>query len=97
MHRTIVNAIRNLHVLSLTYGGIPRRVEPHAYGVNTHGNEVLRCYQAAGSHASDKPHEWDLLLIFKMSALVDTGEHFSGARPGYRRGDKAMLPIYAEL
>ena len=97
MNAIIVDAIRNRKVLSLVYDGISRKVEPHAYGIGTSGNELLRCYQVAGSHGSDKSHDWDLLIVPKISALSDTGDTFAGPRPGYRRGDKAMSTIHAEL
>jgi hypothetical protein len=96
VNHTIANAIHNMHVLSVTYKGIPRLVEPHAYGISTAGNDVLRCYQTAGGHV--KPgHEWDLLTVSKMAALADTQQKFSGPRPGYRRGDSVMTTIYAQL
>lgn len=97
MNATIVSAIQNRRVLSLSYKGVSRVVQPHAYGVSTAGHEVLRCYQVAGGHSSDKPHDWDLLLVSGISALRDTGETFSSAAPGYRRGDKGMSTIYAEI
>jgi hypothetical protein len=97
MHDTIVKAIENQTVLALTYKGIAREVEPHAYGRGTSGNDLLRCYQVAGGHTSDKPHTWDLLIVNEISALSDTGCKFAGARPEYRRNDKAMSTIYAQL
>ena len=96
MNQTIFNAIRNMHVLSLTYNGIARMVEPHAYGVSKAGNDVLRCYQPVGGHI--KPgHEWELLSVSEITALSDTQAKFSGARYGYSRDDKAMTRIYAQL
>jgi hypothetical protein len=97
MNATIANAIRNQECLSLTYDGIPREVEPHAYGISSKGNELLRCYQVSGGHNSEIPHEWELLTVSKISALANTGVRFSGPRPDYRRGDKAMATIYQEL
>ncbi len=97
MNNTIITAIKNRTVLALTYKGVARQVEPHAYGHATTGNDLLRCYQVSGGHTSDKPHDWDLLIVSEISALSDTGRTFAGARPEYRRGDKAMSTIYAEL
>ena len=99
MNSIIVDAIRNRKVLSLTYEGIARTVEPHAYGVTTTGNEVLRCYQVEGVHRNKtgKPHDWDLLIVLKIHGLSAPGTTFSSARPGYKKGDKAMTTIYAEL
>ena len=97
MNQTIVSAISGLKVLSLSYDGVARKVEPHAYGVSTAGHDVLRCYQIAGAHRSGKPHDWELLTVSKISALALTGDSFSGPRPGYKRGDKGMTRIYVEL
>jgi hypothetical protein len=97
MNNTIVNSISNQTVLALTYKGIAREVEPHAYGLGTSGNDLLRCYQVAGGHTSDKPHTWDLLVVGEISGLSDTGRAFGGARPEYKRNDSAMSTIYAQL
>jgi|ERR1043166_4584893 hypothetical protein len=97
MKNIIVSSIKNKTVLSLTYKGIPRQVEPHAFGLGTSGNDLLRCYQIAGGHNSDQPHTWDLLIVAEISALSDTGVEFAGARPEYRRNDKAMAIIYEQL
>jgi hypothetical protein len=96
MRQTIINAINGRKVLAFTYDNISRTVEPHAVGMSTAGNDVLRCYQTQGGHVS-ATHAWDLCELSKMSQLRETGDSFASARPGYRRGDKAMTHIYAEL
>ncbi|WP_298267477.1 hypothetical protein [Geobacter sp.] len=97
MRNTIINAIRQKKKLSLRYDGVMRIVEPHAYGISKKGHELLRCYQVRGGHTSYTPHDWDLLKVSEITALTDTGEHFACARPDYRRDDKAMQTIYAQL
>jgi len=98
MLNTIVSAVRNRHVLTFIYGGIERTAEPHAVGVSKFGNDVMRCY-LAGEEQVPEGQEWMLCELSKVSRLHDTGTSFSGARPGYRRGDQDMmrLYIYAEL
>lgn len=99
MLNIIVSAIRNRHVLTFTYGGVQRTAEPHAVGISkTEGNDVVRCYQIDGENIQ-QGEEWLLCDLVKMKNLVDTGTSFSGARPGYKKGDKGMKPayIYAEL
>lgn len=97
MLNAIVSAIRNRHILTLTYGGIQRTVEPHAVGVSRMGNDVLRCYQTGGNIPGGQ--EWLLCELAKISGLTDTGTSFDGARPDYKKGDKDMLRayIYAQL
>lgn len=96
MLTTIIAAIKNRHTLSFSYSGIPRVVEPHAVGSSTAGNDVLRCYQTHGGHVTPG-HEWDLCKLSKISKLTDTGEVFAIARPGYKKNDRDMHRIYAEL
>ncbi|GAA0849915.1 hypothetical protein GCM10009080_55340 [Cupriavidus pauculus] len=96
MLQKIIDAIRNREVLSFTYDGFARVVEPHAVGVSRAGNNVLRCYQIQGGHVTPG-HEWDLCNIAKILGLSATGQRFVGERPGYKRGDKHMTTIFAEL
>lgn len=96
MRDILIAAIRNRHVMSFTYDGLARMVEPHAIGVSTAGNDVLRCFQIQGRHITPG-HEWDLCLLSKIRGLTRTGHFFTGERPGYRRGDKGLSVIYAEL
>lgn len=96
MLQTISNAIRNHEYLAFTYSGYSRTVQPAAVGVSRAGKDVLRCYQTAGGHVTPG-HEWDLCDLSKISNLRAIGEHFVGEPPQYRRGDKGMSTIYAEL
>lgn len=96
MLQTIINAIHNREVLSFSYNGIPRLVHPAAVGVSRAGNDALRCYQIVGSHVTPG-HQWDFCEISLISNLQPTGQHFEGDPPGYRKGDKHMNQIYAEL
>lgn len=96
MLNTIINAIRNRQVLTFTYSGLVRVVEPHAVGVSTKGNDVLRCYQIAGSHVTPG-HEWDFCILSKIRGLQSTGKNFTGNRPDYKRNDPHMRFIYEQL
>lgn len=97
MNDLIVSAIAEKAVLSLVYDGRHRAVEPHAYGVNHRGHDVLRCFQVSGGSSSGQSHDWKLLLVHDASAITRTGATFSTARPDYKRGDEAMRHIYAQL
>lgn len=96
MLQTIIDAIHNRRVLAFTYSGIARVVEPHAVGVSRAGNDALRCFQTQGGHVTPG-HEWDFCDLSQIIGLHATGDVFSGARPDYRKGDKHMKHIYAEL
>ncbi len=84
-------------MLKFTYHGHPRVVEPHAYGVNRRGNEVLCCYQTGGTSRSGKVPDWRLMRVDQIVSLTVTEEHFVGERIGYVKGDKRMSTIFCEL
>lgn len=96
MKQIIVDAIRNRQVLTFTYSGITRSVEPHAVGISRTGKEVLRCFQTHGGHITPG-HEWDLCELNKISDLKPSGAIFQAPRADYRRGDRHMSHIFAEL
>ncbi len=97
MNQTICEAIKKMKILSFTYNGHERTVEPHAHGVTTAGNECLRCYQVAGGSSSGKVPDWKLMTADKMSDLQMSQNGFSKPRDGYNKGDKGMSTICCEL
>lgn len=96
MFQAIISAVQNKEVISFTYEGYTRVVEPHAVGVSTAGHKVLRCFQVGGHHEKQN-HNWDLVLLSKIVNLSTTGQRFSSERIGYKRGDKGMTIIYTQL
>ena len=96
MINTIVTAINNREEISFTYSGLSRVAQPATVGLSTKGNDVLRCYQTEGGHVTPG-HEWDLCYVAEILDLKLTGSHFSDNPPGYKKGDRGMSSIYAEL
>lgn len=96
MNSEIVQAIAQRRLMELSYDGLRRTVEPHAYGVTAHGHEVIRVWQTSGGSANGEPTGWKLLRVDE-ARVTALGERFEGPRPGYKRGDKAMSRIFAEL
>lgn len=96
MLNILIEAIKNKSIITFNYKGHYRVAEPHAVGVSNCGNDVLRCYQIDGTHA-DYSHDWDLMYVSEIKNLNMSATCFSTARPGYRKGDRGMLKIYAEI
>ena len=96
MNPTIVEAINNRNSLELRYSGYSRQVEPHAYGRDKEGDEILRCFQTAGGSVSGERAGWKLLKVRDIYSLHAQKEQFN-PRPEYRRGDKSMERIFAQL
>lgn len=96
MNQEIINAIENQLIVEFYYENELRVVEPHCYGITTTGNEGLRAYQIDGYSSSGKLG-WKMYDLEKAEDLVITEDSFDGPRAGYKRGDKGMDEIYAEL
>ena len=96
MLNVLTAAIQGRKYISFTYSGMLREAQPVAVGVSRAGNDVLRCYQTAGGHVTPG-HEWDLCDLSKIQGLKVLEKNFHNDPPGYRKGDKHMNHIYAEL
>ena len=97
MIQAILSAIQNKQALSFSYDGYSRVVEPHTYGIDTKGHAALRAYQVRGGSESGEYVGWKLFHVNEMCGLTVLSEHFSGARPKYKRGDSAFSTIHAQL
>lgn len=95
MKNEIINAINNMQTIKFDYDEMERIVEPHTFGCNFKGNDVLRAFQFAGE-SSKGLNFFKLYSISKIKNLEVYGE-FSEPRDGYTKGDSAMETIYAEL
>lgn len=96
MKDTLIKAIKSRSYISFIYSGLLREAQPAAVGLSRAGNDVLRCYQTVGDHITPG-HEWDLCELRKIHDLKILESTFHNDPPGYRRGDKHLLTIYAEL
>lgn len=96
MNTTIIQAINSRATLELRYSGYSREVEPHAYGRDKDGDEVLRCYQTGGGSVSGERAGWKLLKVRDIYSLHAQKNQFN-TRPEYRKDDKSMVHIFAQL
>lgn len=93
----ICSAIEGMQTLSFTYHGYSRTVEPHAYGVDSQGHDVIRAYQIGGNSESGEYRGWKLFHVAEMRGLTVQQNTFATPRNGYKRGDKGMARIYCQL
>lgn len=93
----LASAIDDRQVISFTYDGLARVVQPATYGHTTTGKLTLRGCQVDGrSHRNQVPC-WELYTVSKIVGLSPAGEVFeSFALSGYTRGDFAFKTIIAQ-
>ena len=75
----IIAAMKEKKVLSFTYSGHSRIVEPHIYGINE-GTHQLLGYQIRGGSSSGVLPEWRRFKISAMQNLQILNEFFPGRR-----------------
>ena len=90
-------AIRRHSLVMFEYGDLIRVVEPHRFGVNSAGHEMLSGWLRAGYSRSDPAGGWRNYLLSDVSALQVLDAPFVGTRPGYAAHDPRMREVYGEL
>jgi hypothetical protein len=93
-----VRAINNRLLVSFEYDDFERVVMPVAFGLNSHtGNELVRAYQVGGGDAKRAIPAWSMFRADRVIGGRVLDERFGADPPGYRRGDRAMDVVYAQL
>lgn len=90
-------AIRRRSLVMFEYGDLIRVVEPHRFGVNSAGHEMLSGWLRAGYSRSDPAGGWRNYLLGDVHALQVLDAPFVGTRPGYVGHDPRMREVYCEL
>lgn len=90
-------AIRRAVCLEIEYSGYSRIVEVHAVGFSKEGNGLLRVWQVSGGSTGGERAGWKLLRLDEARSLRLGNEPSQAPRSGYKRGDKALSRIIAEV
>ena len=93
----IVEAISKRHLLVFDYHGKTRAVEPHTFGLDRWGRQLLCSYQVECESHPKNPVGWRFFFIEQISNARLDARRFVTPRPEYRRGDGAFKSITAEL
>lgn len=85
MREQLTAAIEQRRIVTFTYQGFPRRVQPAAYGIgNRKGKETLHAYQIGGaSQRGDIPH-WRNFHVEQIESLAVLDEVFGPNPPGFQ-------------
>ncbi len=93
----LTSAIQGRRVITFTYDGLPRVVQPATYGTTTTGKLTLRGCLIGGQSRRNSIPCWELFTEAKMVDLALTDATFvEFAREGYTRGDSGFVNIVAE-
>jgi predicted DNA-binding transcriptional regulator YafY len=90
MLQMLIAAIEGRRLVSIWYDPGVRVIEPHALGVGSDDQLLLRAFQVAGASASGQPSHWKLFRLDRIRDAKLNGGSFKKPRPEYRRDDRAM-------
>lgn len=96
MNGLIAAAVEQRRLLKFAYSAGSRIVEPHAYGLDGGGRELLRCYQLAGESASGGRAGWKLLRAGDITAVEVLDVCFA-PRAGYNTDDPLIHHVVARV
>ena len=96
MNGLIVAAVERRRLLKLAYAAGNRIVEPHVYGLDGGGRELLRCYQLADESASQERAGWKLLRAGDVAAVEVLDVRFE-PRADYNPDDPAVRKILVRV
>jgi hypothetical protein len=93
----ICEAIRRRRLLQFSYGDHLRVVEPHVFGQDSAGRDLLSAYLVGGYSESQKKPYWRFYLLSNIPLLTMLDDHFPGPRQGYNPKDPRMRKVYCCL
>lgn len=97
MYLLIFESIEHRHLLQFTYEGFFRIIEPHMYGSDATGKDLLCGFQIAGTDGLGKRNGWHKFEVSKISDLACLPTKFPGPRHPYRLASKTFKRIYCQV
>jgi hypothetical protein len=97
MRLLICQAIRRKRLLMFGYGDFVRVVEPHLFGINSAGHEMLSAWLRPGHSRSDPDGGWRNYLSPDITNLQALDETFEGPRDGFNPADPRMQEVFCSL
>jgi hypothetical protein len=97
MYLDIYEAIERRHLMQVYYGGYFRVIEPHVYGNDMHGADVVKAYQVAGTNELGRHVGWRWFKVSKMDAITVLSTTFPGSRSADGARERALQRIYCEV
>lgn len=93
MRDMLCRAIESRSVITFSYKGVQRVVEPHLLGFDSDGDLTLSAWQVSGS----APAVWRDFHVSRMGPVNLTGQTFTTPRPGFNRGDETIDRVVCRL
>ena len=89
-------ALRTRSVVTFTYKGQARTVEPHALGKTNEDKPALLAWQTEGGSNTEPPPGWRLFIVAEIVGLTVTAEKFEKPRADYSAKGRGLKSIEVE-
>lgn len=97
MYLTIFQSIENCRLLHFHYDGYSRVVEPHLFGVDRRGLDVLYGYQVAGADIMGRHIGWKCYVAKDMHTILALDARFVGPRVSYDPNFHTWQRVYVQV
>lgn len=92
--RFVADAIKNRHLIRVAYSPtLSVELEPHIYGRDGEGREILLGWAIGGRGSGD----WTIESIDLARIVEPITRSFAGPRPGYNKKHPQFVTVYACL
>jgi predicted DNA-binding transcriptional regulator YafY len=90
-------ALKARSVVTFTYKGQARTVEPHALGKANDDKPALLAWQTAGGSNTEPPPGWRVFIVAEITDLKATERNFEKPRDDYRAKARGLKTVEAEV
>ncbi|MDF3058823.1 MAG: hypothetical protein K0R17_3038 [Rariglobus sp.] len=84
-------AVQERRIVTFTYKGYTRAVEPHALGRAGDDKPALLAWQVSGGSSTEPPPGWRVFLVEEVTGLKATTKTFEKPRDDYHQGKSRGL------
>jgi len=97
MYLLIFEAIEHRQLMQFMYEGFSRIIEPHMYGSDAAGVDLLCGFQIAGTDGLGRHNGWHKFEVSKITDLSCLPTKYPGPRHPYRLASKTFKRIYCQV
>lgn len=90
-------ALRTRSVVTFTYKGQARTVEPHALGKAGDDKPALLAWQTSGGSNTEPPPGWRVFLVAEIAGLKVTEKKFEKPRADYSAKARGLKSVEVEV
>ena len=93
----LTQALRARSVVTFTYKGQARTVEPHALGKANDDRQALLAWQTSGGSNTEPPPGWRVFIVAEIAGLKTTDQKFEKPRADYSAKGRGLKSVEVDV